>query len=66
MQRFTACFFGLKFVSERSPSKILKLVALLLSFPCFKASHLLFKFTYSLNQRRLRRLCGENFFLAVL
>lgn len=57
------CCVGLQFVSKRVPTKILKLVALLLSIPCFKASHFCFKFVYALNQRRLRRLCSEDFFL---
>jgi hypothetical protein len=63
MRWFAARFFWLKFVGERSPSKVLKLIALLLSFPCFEASHLFFKITYALNQRRLRRLCGKDLFL---
>jgi hypothetical protein len=50
-------------ISERSPSNFLKFIALLLCLPCFKLSHAFFKLAYSLNQLRLRRLCGENFFL---
>src|SRR6185437_12959462 len=38
-------------------------VALLLCFPCFKASHFCFKRVYAINQLRLRRLGGENLFL---
>src|SRR3990167_7569400 len=63
MRWFSACFLWLKFVGERSPSKILKLVALFLSFPCFKCSHFCFKLVYALNQRRLRGLASEDFFL---
>ena len=40
-----------------------KLVILLLSIPCFKASHFFFKLAYTLQQRRLRLLCSEDFFL---
>ena len=63
MRWFAACFFWLKLVGERTPSKVLKLVTFLLSFPCFEASHFFFKATYALNQRRLRCLSGEDFFL---
>ena len=37
--------------------------SLLLSIPFFKASHFFFKFTYTINQRRLRLLRGQDFFL---
>src|SRR2546430_498482 len=63
MRRFSACFVSLHGVSKRSTTVIGQLVPLLLSFPCFKASHFFFKLAYALNQRRLRRLCGEEFFL---
>jgi len=36
-----------------------ELILLLLSIPCFKVSHFFFKLTYSLQQRRLRRLGRE-------
>jgi hypothetical protein len=60
---FSARFRFFQRVSERSPSKILKFIAVFLSFPCFKASHLFFKFTYSLQQRRLRLLASQDSFL---
>lgn len=63
MNWFSTCFRFLQFISESAPSKVLKIIALLLSFPCFKASHFFFKIVYSLNQRRLRSLCGEDVFL---
>ena len=63
MNWFSGCFRWLQFVSNRTPSKILHLVAVLLSFPCFKASHFFFKLTYALQQRRLRLACREDFFL---
>jgi hypothetical protein len=40
-----------------------KFVALLVSFPIFQASHFFFKIAYRINQRRLRLLRGEDFFL---
>jgi hypothetical protein len=48
---------------KRTRWQFVQLVSLLLAFPCFKISHLFFKFAYSLQQRRLRLLCGEDFFL---
>ena len=52
-----------KNISERSAAEVVQLVALLLSFPCFKASHFFFKLVYMFNQRRLLRLCGKDLFL---
>jgi hypothetical protein len=49
--------------SQSSWVDSLKLVTLLLSFPCFKISHLFFKFAYALQQRRLLLLGGEDLFL---
>jgi hypothetical protein len=45
-------------VSERwaTTNQLLKLIPLLLSFPCFKASHFFFKLAYAIQQRRLSRL----------
>lgn len=63
MDMFNAGFFILQRINQRSESPILKYVALLLCVPCFKGSHFCFKIVYAINQRRLRRLCGENFFL---
>ena len=47
-------------VSERSPTEVLKFIALLLSVPCFKASHFFFKGAYLLQQRRIRLLGGDD------
>ena len=54
-------FYG---ISERSTTVVGKLIPLLLCVPCFKAHNFLFKIAYSLNQRRLRFLCGEDFSLS--
>lgn len=69
MRRFGAACLFLQGVSERSASGVPKFIALLLSVPCFKASHLfffqsepsLFQADLSLQQRRallLRRYCA--------
>ena len=63
MRWFASAFFFFKRIGETSRFQLVKLVAFLFSVPCFKISHLFFKFTYHLNQFRLRRLCGEDFFL---
>ena len=63
MRRFSICCLWLQRISKRIPSKIGQSIPLLLSFPIFKASHFCFKFVYALNQRRLRLLCGKDFFL---
>jgi hypothetical protein len=62
MHWFSARFRFFQLVSERTSSVVLKLVALHLAALCFKCSHLFFKFVYALNQRKLRLLCGEDFF----
>ena len=49
-------------VSERSFTIVGKLVPLLRCIPCFKARQFFFKIAYTLQQRRLRRVCGEDFF----
>ncbi len=54
------CFYR---KSNNARTNIGKFVALLICFPIFQASHLLFKVAYFLNQRRLRLLCREDFFL---
>jgi len=46
-----------------SGSDLGKLVPLLIRFPIFQASHFSFKFVYALNQRGLRLLRSEDFFL---
>lgn len=43
----------------------LKFIAFSVCLPLFKLSHLFFKIAYTLNQRRLRLLGGEDFFLKV-
>src|SRR6266550_5207234 len=48
-------------ISKGARPHFLQVIALLLSFPCFEVSHLLFKFAYLLQKRRallLRRKCG--------
>ena len=53
---------SLQSMSARPVPRILQLIAILLCFPCFKASHLLFKVTYLLQQRRALLLscyCGD-------
>src|SRR5215510_11747495 len=62
MRGSALCFRRLKDVGERALSPALQLVALLLSVPCFKAHQFCFKLAYAFNQRRMRRLCGEDFF----
>ena len=42
-----------------------KFIALLICVPCFQASHFFFKIAYLLNQRKLRRLCREDFLLKI-
>ena len=63
MAGFAACFRSLHHVSEGSRSTLGQAVALLLSVPCFRASHFFFKLAYALNQRHLLRLCGKDFFV---
>ena len=58
----TASIF-LSRIGEGISGDFAKLVFFLLSVPFFKGSHLFFKSAYSLNQLRLRHLCGEYFFL---
>ena len=54
-------FFNRK--GNEARSQFCQLVALLVCFPIFQASHFFFKVAYLLNQRRLRLLCREDFFL---
>ena len=63
MAGFAMCFRLFQHVSDHSGNKLYKAIALLLSVPCFRASHFFFKLAYALNQRHLLRLCGEDFFL---
>jgi hypothetical protein len=48
---------------DDSRCQLCQLIPRLISFPVFEASHLCFKIAYRLNQRRLRLLCREDFFL---
>jgi len=50
-------------IGENARTDFGELVALLICVPCFQTSHFFFKIAYLINQRRLRRLCGENLFL---
>lgn len=63
MSRCHVAFRLLKNVGDESRSELLKLVAFLLTFPFFELGNLLFKVVYTLQQRRLRRVCSENTFL---
>lgn len=63
MRGFAVAHVWLQKVSKRSTSKIGQLIPLHLCVPCFKLSHAFFKLAYLLNQRRLLRLCGQDFFL---
>ena len=63
MRWFSLCHLWLQCVHMNTGWQSLKLVTLLLCFPSFKCSYFFFKIAYSLNQRRLLRLCGEDFFL---
>jgi hypothetical protein len=55
----------LKRADHTSCKRQCQLVALLLGFPVFHASDLLFELAYFLNQRRLRRVRGEQVALGV-
>ena len=63
MRWFGALSLRLQGISKNASPNLGKLIPLLLSFPCFEVSHFFFKLAYALNQRRLRRLCGEDLFL---
>jgi hypothetical protein len=63
MRWFSIGQLFLRRIGDDAGSQLIKFIALLLCIPCFKASHFFFKIAYSLNQRRLRRLCSEDFFL---
>lgn len=43
--------------------QLLKFIPFLLSIPPFKASHFFFKLAYSVQERRLRLSCSQEFFL---
>lgn len=63
MRGFSIAFVWLQNVSNAPLSKLSKFVILLLTFPCFEASHFCFKRAYLLQQRRLRLLSSQNAFL---
>ena len=63
MRRFSVAFISFQRINQCSRSQPLQLIALLLSIPCFKASHLCFKIAYAFQQRRLRHLCSKDLFL---
>src|SRR5688572_2871187 len=54
MRGFARTHVSLKGIHNRSSFRASQLVALALCFPCFHASNLAFKVSYSINQRRLR------------
>ncbi len=63
MEWFAVLHAQLRRVGENVGADLLKFVALFLCIPCFQASHFFFKLSYMFGQRRLRLLCGEDFFL---
>ncbi len=65
MKRFGRLSVGFQRIGERcaATNQLLQFIALLLSIPCFKTSHFCFKLAYSIQQRRLRLACSEDFFL---
>lgn len=63
MRRLGRLHAWLQAVDDRTAFRGAHFIALLVSFPCFKASHFFFKAAYLLQQRRLRGLCSEDFFL---
>src|SRR5271156_1186453 len=63
MRRFSTLYLWLNRIDSRIRWQCCPFIFLLISIPCFKCSHLFFKFAYALGQRRLRLLCGEEFFL---
>jgi hypothetical protein len=52
-----------KRISQTSTSEVGQYIPLLICIPCFKLSHAAFKLAYRINQRRLLRLRGQDFFL---
>ncbi len=64
MRRFAAFHTFFLFIDKSTVvPNLLKYVALLVSFPCFEISHFFFKLAYAAQQRRLRLLSSEDFFL---
>ena len=62
MKWFASFHAWLHGISKNARTDFGKLVALLFCIPCFQASHFFFKAAYALQQRRLRMLCGKEFF----
>ena len=54
MRWFGAASLWLQHVGDGSRSNLLKLIALLLSVPCFEGNNLCFKIAYAINLRRMR------------
>lgn len=65
MRGFALTHRSLQRVHHTSRKRSCQLIALLLSIPIFHACDLAFQFSYALNQRRLRHICGENLVLGV-
>lgn len=63
MKRFAVAHAFFDFQRQNARTDLGELIAGLVCIPCFKASHLFFKLAYSINQARLRRLRGQDFFL---
>src|ERR1700730_9995906 len=63
MRRFAVLHSLLRYEGKKALPQVLKLIALLISVPCFQGSYFFFKLAYLLNHYRLRRLCSEDFFL---
>nr|GAJ36555.1 hypothetical protein BDOA9_0157720 [Bradyrhizobium sp. DOA9] len=62
---FSVCHSFFQRIGENARSEFGKLVALLFCVPCFKLSHFFFKLAYTFQQRKLCRLCRENFLLEI-
>src|SRR5687768_10822506 len=65
MLRLAGLCVGLQHVKENTRVEALQFIVLPLSIPCFQLRHFAFKLAYLLNQRRLLRLSGQDFFLKV-
>jgi hypothetical protein len=65
MRRFSGSCLFFQRVSECPAPNLFKLIALLLSFPCFEISHLFFKFAYAFQHRRALILCRKRGIVSV-
>ncbi|MEH2678668.1 hypothetical protein DXU02_11165 [Rhizobium leguminosarum] len=63
--RFAILHSGLYPIRKNTRWKLLQLVTLLLTLPCFEPSQIFFKIAYSVNKRRLSGLRGQNFVLEI-